>query len=312
MQKPPGIPEPKDISSLYPASVVDESISSDLWQVLPKVSIKYECSPRTVTYLSASKGYKTGGYNVQMSADIMQARMQYDMMNVFRNFVPSIPKTELMPVKDVITYRPETSWNYELGIKSELIRDHLHAELTFFYMDIEDLQVTKFVASGNGRILTNAGKARSYGAEGSLRAVLTHTLTADLNYGYTHATFRDYHDGRTDFAGRRIPYTPRHTFGIGLQYAQSLKHRWIDQCFAAAQCNGAGDIYWTEQNDISQKFYATVHAQAGIRKGIVSFEVWGKNLTGTDYSAFYFKSFGKSFMQRGRPLQLGVKLNIAF
>ena len=112
MQKPPGIPEPKDISSLYPASVVDESISSDLWQVLPKVSIKYECSPRTVTYLSASKGYKTGGYNVQMSADIMQARMQYDMMNVFRNFVPSILKTELMPVKDVITYRPE---NYEIG-----------------------------------------------------------------------------------------------------------------------------------------------------------------------------------------------------
>lgn len=312
MQKPPRIPEPKDISSLYPASVVDESISSDLWQVLPKVSIKYECSPRTVTYLSASKGYKTGGYNVQMSADIMQARMQYDMMNVFRNFVPSIPKTELMPVKDVITYRPETSWNYELGVKSELIRDHLHAELTFFYMDIEDLQVTKFVASGNGRILTNAGKARSYGAEGSLRAVLTHTLTADLNYGYTHATFRNYHDGRTDFAGRRIPYTPRHTFGIGLQYAQSLKHCWIDQCFAAAQCNGAGDIYWTEQNDISQKFYATVHAQAGIRKGIVSFEVWGKNLTDTDYSAFYFKSFGKSFMQKGRPLQLGVKLNIAF
>lgn len=312
MQKPPRIPEPKDISSLYPASVVDELISSDFWQVLPKVSIKYECSPRTVTYLSAAKGYKTGGYNVQMSADIMQARMQYDMMNVFRNFTPSIPPIDLMPVKDVITYRPETSWNYELGVKSELIRDYLHAELTFFYMDIEDLQITKFVNSGHGRILSNAGKAKSYGTEVSLRAILTQDLTADLNYGYTHATFRNYHDGRTNFAGRHIPYTPRHTLGIGLQYAKRLKHGWIDQYFAAAQCNGAGEIYWTEYNDISQKFYATVHAQAGIRKGFVSFEVWGKNLTDTDYSAFYFKSFGKSFMQKGRPLQFGARLNITF
>ncbi|RRD76256.1 TonB-dependent receptor [Tannerella forsythia] len=312
MQLPPKMPEPKDISSLYPASVIDESISSDLWQVLPKISIKYECSPRTVTYLSASKGYKTGGYNMQMSADIMQARMQYDMMNVFSTFMPSIPKIEPEAVKDVISYRPETSWNYEIGVKSELIRDHLHAELTFFYLDIANLQITKFVTSGHGRILSNAGKAESYGAELSLRAILTNDLTADLNYGYTHATFRDYHDGRTDFSGRYIPYTPRHTLGVGLHYTKSLKHCWINQFFASAQCNGAGPIYWTEHNDLLQKFYATIHTQAGVRKGIFSLDLWIKNLTDTDYSAFYFKSFDKSFMQKGSPLQFGTKLNITF
>ena len=32
-------------------------------------------------------------------------------------------------------------------------------------MDIQDVQLTKFVNSGNGRILTNAGKAKSYGIE---------------------------------------------------------------------------------------------------------------------------------------------------
>lgn len=312
MFMPPKIPEFKDISDLYPASVIDESVSSDIWQVLPKVSLKYECSPRTVTYVSAAKGYKTGGYNVQMSADIMQGRMQYDMMNVFRVFMPSIPKIEPEAVKNVMSYKPETSWNYELGVKSELIPNRFHAELSVFYMDINDLQITKFVASGNGRILSNAGKAESYGAELSLRAVLTNDLTADLNYGYTHAVFRDYHDGKTDFKGRYIPYTPRHTFGVGLQYSKLLKHCWIDQCFAAAQCNGAGDIYWTENNDLSQKFYATLNAQAGVRKGIVSFNLWAKNMTNTDYSAFYFKSFNKSFMQKGKPIQFGATLSLAF
>ncbi len=141
---------------------------------------------------------------------------------------------------------------------------------------------------------------------------MTNDLTADLNYGYTHATFRDYHDGRTDYKGNHIPYTPRHTLGIGLQYAKRIRNGWIDQFSAAAQCNGAGNIYWTESNDVSQKFYATIDSKVSVRKGNISFDVWAKNLTDTDYSAFYFKSFNKSFIQKGKPMQFGVKLNLTF
>ena len=58
-----------DIEKLFPipTTVMDASVSQDFWQVLPKVSLKYECSSNTFTYVSVAKGYKTGGYNVQMS-----------------------------------------------------------------------------------------------------------------------------------------------------------------------------------------------------------------------------------------------------
>jgi hypothetical protein len=38
--------------------------------------------------------------------------------------------------------------------------------------------------------------------------------------------------------------------------------------------------------------------------------LWGKNLTGTKYDTFYFKSVGNSFVQRGKPLQTGVFLTV--
>ncbi|MDR1380094.1 MAG: TonB-dependent receptor [Tannerella sp.] len=311
MQTSPARP-PVDLSERYPASVIDEKISAEFRQVLPKVSLKYECGPRTFAYLSAAKGYRAGGYNVQMSADIMQSRMQYDVMNAFRQyFPPDYVIGEPKPVKDVISYRPETSWSYEAGMKSELVEDRLRAEATFFYMDIRDLQITRFAESGNGRYLSNAGRAESYGAELSLSARLSGELSADLNYGYTHATFVDYNNAQDDYRGKYIPYTPQHTLSVGAQYGKTLRNCPVDRISASAQCNGAGKIYWTEGNGISQPFYAVVNAQAGVHRGIMSLYLWTRNLTGTDYSTFYFESLNKPYMQKGKPLQFGVKINVA-
>ena len=295
-----------------PTTVMDTRTSQDFWQVLPKVSLKYECAPGTFTYLSVAKGYKTGGYNVQMSADVMQSQMRYDMMSAFAAMMPNIEIAEPTPIEEVAAYKPEQSWNYELGIRSELLADRLSAEVTGFYMDIQDVQLTKFVNSGNGRVLTNAGKARSYGVEVSLRARLADGLTADANYGLTRATFRDYNNGQEDFAGRFIPYTPRHTLNVGLQYTRLFRGAWIDQLSASAQFSGAGKIYWTERNDIYQRFYGTLNAKLGVRKGVLNVSLWSRNITNTHYAAFYFESFDNPFIQLGKPFQIGAEVAIAF
>jgi len=297
---------PMDITDRYDASVIDEHISQTFREFLPKISLKYECTPRTFTYISAAKGYKTGGYNIQMSADLMQSLMQYEVMSKFAPTLAVEPK----PVKEVIAYRPETSWNYETGMRSELIHDRLHVEATLFYMNINDLQITKFVEGGNGRYLSNAGKAVSYGAELTLRTIITDCLTGDLNYGFTHATFRDYNNEREDFKGKSIPYTPQHTFSAAVQYNRLLHSNFIDQLTFAVQYNGAGKIYWTESNNITQPFYGVLNAQAGIRKGIVTLNIWAQNLTATDYAAFYFESFSKHFIQKGKPLQFGTRISV--
>ena len=187
--------------------------------------------------------------------------------------------------------------------------------------DIRDLQLTSFAENGSGRMITNGGKANSYGVELSLRSRITDGLTADLNYGFTRATFRDYiftdkdensQIVKTDCKDNFIPYTPRHTVSLGLQYTKLLHRKMVDQFTASAQFTGAGKIFWTEKNDISQPFYGLVNAKVGVRKGIVNLNLWSRNITNTDYQAFYFESFNQSFIQKGKPFQIGGEITVTF
>ena len=229
-----------------------------------------------------------------MFGDLVQAQAKYDLMSKFAPDKAEQPGE----VKDIASYKPEHSWNYEAGIRSELVRGRLSAELTFFYMDIRDLQLTSFAENGSGRMITNGGKANSYGVELSLRSRITDGLTADLNYGFTRATFRDYiftdkdensQIVKTDCKDNFIPYTPRHTVSLGLQYTKLLHRKMIDQ-----------------------SFYGLVNAKVGIRKGIVNLNLWSRNITNTDYQAFYFESFNQSFIQKGKPFQIGGEITVTF
>lgn len=293
-----------------------DKTSQDFLQVLPKVSLRYQCSPGTFTYVSVAKGYKTGGYNVQMFGDLVQEYARYDLM---KKFMPSeAEKNKPSDVESVASYKPEHSWNYELGVRSELVKNRLNAELTLFYMDIQDLQLTTFAKTGSGRMITNGGKADSYGLEVSLRALITDGLTADVNYGFTRATFRDYEaidrdsKQQVNYKDNFIPYTPRHTVSLGLQYTKLFRNCWFDQFTVSAQYTGAGKIFWTEKNDISQDFYGVLNGKAGVRKGAVNLNVWSRNITNTDYQAFYFESFDNSFIQKGKPFQIGAEVTVAF
>ncbi len=67
---------------------------------------------------------------------------------------------------------------------------------------------------------------------------------------------------------------------------------------------------WNETNTLSQPFYALVNGSVGWEKGGFNISVWARNLTCTDYDTFWFKSVGRSFVQRGKPLQFGVTMSL--
>ena len=87
---------------------------------------------------------------------------------------------------------------------------------------------------------------------------------------------------------------------------------FLDKLSFRAGYNGVGEIYWNEANDMKQKFYSLVNGSVYAQKGLFSLEFWGKNLTGTDYNAFYFVSVGNTFFSKGKPAQYGVTLSVEF
>lgn len=284
----------------------------------PKIALQYDINHNIMTYLNISNGYKAGGYNIQMFSEVIQDSLK--SYRPFGNTSSTSSDTGKRDLKNTISYKPENTWNFELGTKLSFFDGKLNSQVALFYMDVKDMQLTQFVDGGSGRILTNAGRARSFGAEVSINARIARNLSMDLAYGYTNSKFTEYdtndpdseYDPSLNYAGKYVPYAPSHTLSIGAGYTFNLKNKWLEAIVISSQLNGAGKIYWTEQNDIYQPFYCLLNAEATFRARWIQFTLWGKNLTNTSYGAFYFESFNKSYIQRGRPITFGATIGISF
>jgi outer membrane receptor protein involved in Fe transport len=222
--------------------------------------------------------------------------------------IPGYPPIDMRAMTE---YKPEYSWNYEIGFKGELIRNILSAELALFYIDINDMQLIR--TNQAGRTISNVGKSKNKGFDLTLRANVTHELILGANYGYTEAKFDDYvKSSDEDYSGNYAPYVPRQTFSLYGTYVKMFDEKFIDRLSFHAQYNGSGKIYWTEANDIEQGFYGLLNVKVGITKGICTLNLWTKNALNRNYNTFYFEMNRKGYLQQGKPVTFGADLALTF
>ena len=329
---------------------MNETLKHDSWQFLPKAALNYSL-PRDLgnIYVSVAKGYRSGGYNIQSYSDLSQQLLRRCMMTQVGeysveqiNAIPYLPdaaKEKILasmndamakvtpdePKASTLYYKPEYTWSYEAGIHHNLAGKLLQLDLSAFYMKTRDQQIARFSESGMGRVMVNAGRSRSVGAEFGLRSqFLSDRLIIAAAYGLTRATFTSYDLGtsssgeRIDYTGNRVPFVPEHTMSASADFTQPLSEKRALRNFTiGGSVKGAGNVMWNEANTFSQPFYATLALHAGItlaykNGGKVDITVWGDNLTQTRYATFAFDSMGNRFAQYGTPARCGVKLKWHF
>ncbi len=309
--------------------------SNHHWHVLPKVSLKYDFGETGNIYASVSRGYRSGGYNVQMFSDLLKKEMRRQMMsaidagteaylnNLFANNprIPAghvdmimgrirsnMPTIESPDVAQDAYYKPETAWNYEIGTHLNLFDGKLKADLAAYWIETRDLQLSQMSESGMGRVTVNADKSRSIGMEASLTASLTNELSINAGYGYTHATLR--HSGNNEHpSDYLVPFTPEHTMSLGVLHVWQTSG-WAQHISLYTGYKGTGRIYWTRENDLSQPFYAMLDAKLTVTHDNLELAFWGNNLTKTRYDAFCFVTRNQVFAQKGTPLQVGLDLRL--
>lgn len=293
----PSAPIPMATQSI---AIDDESrLSRHFTQLLPKASITYNL-PHSALFLSLSKGYKAGGYNTQMFSDFLQQRMMEEM-----------GRPADYDISRMVTYKPEISWNYEIGGHFSVDRGRIYSSFALFLIDCRDQQITMFPdGTTTGRVMANAGRTRSYGGEFTLNYTPVPSWIFNVAYGYTHATFRRFADGIHDYKGNHVPYAPSNTLFLAATYRHPLKSRLFKALSLTADLRGAGRIYWDEANALSQSFYAEVGSTLRLELPHAQIELWGKNLTSTHFSTFHFESMGNNFFQRGLPARGGITLRI--
>ena len=104
----------------------------DEWS--PKIAIDYRWTPSLMSYISVAKGYRSGGFNY-MTKD------------------PAY-----------ISYDPEYSWNYEVGLKSSWLDNRLILNFAAFYIDWQDQQI-RVSRSLAEQLFKNARESHSQGFE---------------------------------------------------------------------------------------------------------------------------------------------------
>lgn len=285
-------------------------------QLQPKLSVSYDATSERMRskglnmslLASVSEGYRSGGFNTQIFSDVLQRKMMLGMMESLGVHLDG--KGDLST--DGLTYKPEICLNYEIGGKFRMrSAGHiLESFFTAYRVDCRNQQMTVFpYGNGTGRMMANAGRSRSLGVEAEA-SWMWKGLSVSFAGSLMDARFVDYDDGRNDWSGNRIPYSPESTLYLRCGYKFLTRGRFLQSVSLNADINRSGRIYWNEAGDISQSPYSLIGAD--VRLTTSKAELWlrGQNLTGTEYSVFYFKSVGNSFFQAGKPRRFTIGLSI--
>ncbi|MBF1440795.1 MAG: TonB-dependent receptor plug domain-containing protein [Prevotella nanceiensis] len=252
-------------------------------QITPKFALQYQDERNNNSYyFSVTRGYKAGGFN------------------------------QTFQKEEETSFGPEYNWNYELGGKMHLLKDKLYAEAALYYIDWRQQQVNQTVP-GVGNVIHNAGHSSSKGFELALNSSPLKNLSIALSYGYTYAKFIEYQkSAKLNYSGNMLPMVPRNTLSCSASYAlYPSSTSFIDKIVLTAGLTGLGKIYWAEDNEVAQNFYALLNAKISITSGIFTWECWGKNITDTHYNTYCFKS-SADYAQVGKPAYFGTSLLVKF
>ena len=313
-------------------SHVTDSRSKTYTQLLPKVGLTYNLGENLGNvYALVSKGYRAGGYNIQMFSDVLQTELNAHQQDAMRgDYDVEHTAQDYDNIEQTISYKPEESWNYEVGAHMNLFGGSTHLDLALYYMQIRNQQLSIMEPNSNyGRMMVNAGKSHSCGIEATLRGrLLDNALDWGLTYGFTSAKFDEYeHTNLTgwtpsspsddsylgmsrDYNDNYVPFVPQHTLSAMADY------RLTRRLTLGANLSAQGKTYWDEANTYAQKFYAVLGAHADYDFGAVVVSLWGRNLTNSRYNTFAIQSSAadgtRFFAQRANPIQFGLDVNIHF
>ena len=312
--------------------------SKDFWQVVPKVSLQYDFNVKNRVYISVSKGYQAGGYNIQLFSDLIQTELKAAMTEQMKEsvtvklqqymppiavsqIVGNIPVSEhVSNIKEVVGYDPEYSWNFEWGIHTEPVEGKLQVDAALFYIDCYNRQIAQFSPNGFGRMMKNASGSYSKGFEISVLSKPIKNLVLNAAYGFTDARFTDYKDSvkingvesEVDYSGKYVPMIPKHTLSFGADYSWIVQNNFLDEMIFGAQYTAASSICWTEDNDLIQDYYGVTNGQISFLRSDLRLDLWVKNIFDQHYNTFYFESLGTAFAQKGRPRQIGLTVRYLF
>jgi len=273
----PGLPPPL-------AANYDVRDSEDWDAFTPRAAIDWQATPDILVYASATRGYKSGGYQGIAGSAASQ----------------STP------------YDPEFAWSYEGGAKTQWLDNRLRLNVSVFKTDYEDLQVSQLVPLCCV-VVGNAATAKIEGAELEFVATPVAGLQIDGGYAWLNAKFTSFSTGATgNFTGNRLPRSPEDKLNLGVQYETEVAGGWT--LLGRVDYSNQSKMYFEASNIPTQKQQGYINWDARVsltspdeRWGLA---LWGKNLTDELVATYVtaFAPYGQVLVPYAPPKTYGLTL----
>ncbi|MEZ5568954.1 MAG: TonB-dependent receptor [Halioglobus sp.] len=251
-----------------------------------KLALQYQVNDETMVYASYARGYKgpTGVFEGAETEEI----------------------------------DPETSNNYEIGMKASLLDGKGFIALTGFWSEYDNFQEEQFSQVERTFILSNVGEVRTRGVELESRFGIGDYTTLSAAAAWVDAEIRDFPGGpcftpavedpgctfntlpdggqstTKDLSGGELPNSPEFKLYTSARYERGI---------GSSEWQGFGQISYSWQDDVQfslnqnprtvQDAYGIVDASVGFGRqdGGLQFSLFVKNLLDENYASVLFQDF---------------------
>ena len=169
------------------------SVSANADGFVRKFNADLHVTSDILFYTTASQGFRPGG----------------------ANNIPGLPIGNS-------TYKPDSLWNYEAGLKTQFFDRHATLNVAAYRIDWSNLQTSVQATYGNFSFIDNIGKARVQGVEVEATATPLQGLIFNGNLNYlTPKLTADQVSSEATAPGKKgdlLPLIPRFTASAGAEY----------------------------------------------------------------------------------------------
>jgi outer membrane receptor protein involved in Fe transport len=264
-----------------------------------KLSLNYQVNQQALVYVLASRGYKAGGVNGDALSKAADGNL-----------------TELL---SKASFKPETLYNAELGVKGSALDQSITARVAAFYMWRDDMQVKGWLNPDSGPqfagFIDNAGSGRNYGIEMENRLQLNPQLAVSLSASWLKTKLGSYItlEG-DDFSGREQAQAPR------FQYSLAADWYITDALLFNISLQGKDAFYYSDGHNAQSERYELLGARLSYQLSNWELALWTRNALDQDIGVrgFYFGNDPRDgyephvYEQFAEPRRFGVSASYQF
>ena len=261
-----------------------------------KVNLSWTPTDGMLFFFTRSEGFRPGGFNRGGGADSAN---------------PDFPNVS-------VTYDTDDVTNWELGWKTLLFGNSLRFNGSAYYIEWEDMQVSRFDPQ-NVSILTfieNSADSEIFGIEGDFtwRVTQDFTLSGSVSYNDTELDSVDAQVIELAPVGSQLPMVPELQAHLRARYEKFVDWGPVERFHAQVSGNASTNSFSSlvaEERE-SQAGYAIYNARVGVSQANWTAELFVENLFDKRAELFINVQDDIRRITTNRPLTAGVKFTYRF